>query len=120
MYVPIEEADTNRTNYSFVISDNAINIDEEDQSLTHSFIVMSGGNLLIKDKNMQSEKDDGILTALEVSHLDFSDLDLVVLSACQTALGKVESEGVYGLQRGFKKAGAKTISTTAMPSIPKV
>ncbi len=109
MYVPIEEADTNKTNYSFVISDNAINIDEEDQSLTHSFIVMSGGNLLIKDKNKQSEKDDGILTALEVSRLDFSNLDLVVLSACQTALGKVESEGVYGLQRGFKKAGANTI-----------
>ena len=33
----------------------------------------------------------------------------VVLSACQTALGQIASDGIYGLQRGFKKAGANTI-----------
>ena len=41
--------------------------------------------------------------------MDFSNLDLVVLSACQTALGDIDYDGVYGLQRGFKKAGANTI-----------
>lgn len=107
MYVPLENTDPNKNKFGFVIDDKTTNIDEEDQSLTHSFLVMSGGNLLIK--NMQDKYDDGILTALEVSHLDFSNLGLVVLSACQTALGRIESEGVYGLQRGFKKAGANTI-----------
>ena len=41
--------------------------------------------------------------------MDFRGLDLVVLSACQTAMGDIDNEGVYGLQRGFKKAGANTI-----------
>lgn len=53
--------------------------------------------------------DDGLLTSHEISSMDLTGAELVVLSACQTALGTVSSEGVFGLQRGFKKACAKTI-----------
>ena len=84
----------------------------EDIQMTHSFLVLSGGNLLPQHKTIQDGKDDGILTAQEISLLDFRHIDIVTLSACQTALGVITADGVLGLQRAFKKTGAKTILMT--------
>ncbi len=88
-------------------NDNRQNV--ADAAMTRSGLLFSGANITFSGNPIPNEEDDGVLTAQEVSYLDLRGLDLVVLSACQTGLGEVGGEGVFGLQRGFKKAGAQSI-----------
>ncbi len=76
-------------------------------SLFRSGLLFAGANDAWKGKKTTGT-DDGILTAYEVSNLYLPNTSLVVLSACETALGDIKgSEGVYGLQRSFKMAGVQ-------------
>lgn len=60
-----------------------------------------------------ADTDDGILTAAEVSSLDLRNVDLAVLSGCETGLGQLAgAEGALGLQRAFQVAGARTTVTS--------
>ena len=83
----------------------------EDRSLLRCGLCFAGANQALLGKSQPAEwQGDGVLNALEIAQIDLRGLDLVVLSACQTALGDVaQGEGVFGLQRGFKKAGAQSI-----------
>ena len=82
----------------------------EDDALSRSGLCMAGANnLLTNAEALPDSLDDGWLTALEIAHLDLRGLDMVVLSACKTGVGEVTGDGVFGLQRGFKKAGARTL-----------
>lgn len=95
-------------NFTFIDDGKQLMFDE-DAALSRSFLVMSRGNSLPKHFNIPSGADDGILTAQEIANVDLKNVDLVVLSSCQSGLGDINDEGVYGLQRAFKKAGANTI-----------
>jgi CHAT domain-containing protein/Tol biopolymer transport system component/tetratricopeptide (TPR) repeat protein len=69
----------------------------------HSALVLAGAN-------SGPEKRSGILSAFEVSGLDLERTELVVLSACETGLGRAqEGQGVLGLQRAFQVAGARSV-----------
>lgn len=112
MYVNPDGVEKKKTEDNFAFLETLANINDpvkEDAVLTHSFLVMAGGNRLITRDSVSDSNNDGILTSQEISLLDLRGLDLVVLSACESALGDIDNGGVYGLQRGFKKAGANTI-----------
>lgn len=71
---------------------------------------LSGIVLSLVDE--QGNTQDGFLQLYEVYNLDLS-ADLVVLSACQTALGKeFKGEGLLSLTRGFMYAGASRVAAT--------
>ncbi len=80
----------------------------EENAMQKSYLKFAGCDDQNIAENILS-KEDGLLRASEIANLDFRELDLVVLSACNSGVGNIGGDGVYGLQRGFKKAGANTI-----------
>ncbi len=102
-------AENDVTVFNRLISNSHLVGNLEDKTLAQSGLYMAGAENILNHEIIPEGVDDGILTSQEVSALDLSGLDLVSLSACQTAQGRITGDGVFGLQRGFKKAGANSI-----------
>lgn len=77
-------------------------------SMQRAGVALAGAEQTWGGKNLP-DSVDGILTALEVADMNLKGVKLVTLSACETALGDYTFEGVYGLPRGFKQAGAESL-----------
>jgi CHAT domain-containing protein/Tfp pilus assembly protein PilF len=81
-----------------------------DNPLYRSGIVLSGASTAATEEIKSDTTENGIITAYEISLMDLTGTELVVLSACETGLGDIRGgEGVYGLQRAFKTTGAKNV-----------
>lgn len=79
--------------------------------MKRSGLMMTGGqSAWLGTKKIEKERD-GILTAEEIATINLSNVNMVVLSACQTGLGDIDpgAEGVLGIQRAFKMAGVQSL-----------
>lgn len=83
-----------------------------DMQLSQSVIFLSGAEANLQNDNFDATLSDGILSAREVAALDLSNIDFAVVSACQSGLGYITPDGVFGLQRGLKTAGVRAIVTS--------
>ena len=81
----------------------------EDYSLTRSGLLLAGCNNTLNGTKMPNDIDDGILFAKEISDMNLKNIELITLSSCDSGLGDIKGDGVFGLQRAFKKAGAQSI-----------
>lgn len=72
-------------------------------------LALAGASYALEGGIVPDSIDDGILTAKEISELDMHNVDLAVVSACKSALGEIREDGVYGLMRGFKQAGVRSL-----------
>lgn len=74
------------------------------ESMQQSILAFAGANL-----GNEGTSTDGYVTAADVAKMNLRNCQLAVLSACETGLGKMGDDGVFGLQRGFKNAGVHTL-----------
>lgn len=103
------EEDAQKRDYVTFLSQSGNKVRTEDKALMRSGLFFSGANIGLKGETLPDDVEDGVLTALELSNMNLGHVDMVVMSACESGLGETSGEGVFGLQRGFKLAGANTL-----------
>jgi len=87
-----------------------IKTSEEDATMSLNIIAFAGVNTYLHDIDFKPENHcDGLLSAKEISRLDLSECKLFAVSACQSALGHISADGVFGMQRGLKNAGVEVM-----------
>ena len=80
--------------------------EDENDAMRRSILAFAGANL---------GDGEGIVTAADIAKMNLRHCNLAVLSACETALGQMGTDGVFGLQRGFKNAGVHTLLMSLRP-----
>lgn len=83
--------------------------DDIQDPMTRSGLYMTGVNTTLVNGQPSDEYDDGLLSSREISSLNLRGTDLVILSSCSSGYGELSEDGVFGLQRAFKKAGVNSM-----------
>ena len=103
------DEEAKKRDYVSFLKNNKAQQSMEDNALLRSGLFFSGANIGLMGEPLPDDVEDGVLTALELSNMNLGNVDMVIMSACESGLGETSGEGVFGLQRGFKLAGANTL-----------
>ena len=86
--------------HSYYLPDSLKHLNYFSRGMLNSGIILSNYN--------NFKNSDCQLKAIEISNMDLSGVELVILSSCESALGDIDDiEGLYGLPRAFRMAGVK-------------
>jgi tetratricopeptide (TPR) repeat protein/CHAT domain-containing protein len=109
-FFPDPERDLEQDRMMQLMSDREQVYRYSDDPLNRAGLLFAGASHTWNGEEVPEGMEDGILTANEATYIPLINTELVVLSACETGLGEVKgSEGVFGLQRAFKAAGAEYV-----------
>jgi tetratricopeptide (TPR) repeat protein len=102
--------------YTLLLQEQATESAVKECAQTHNIIHLATHGIAYTDNPLDSfvafsptATDNGLLTAREVAQNRYLPADTIVLSACQTGLGRVSGDGMLGLSRAFLIAGARTV-----------
>lgn len=83
---------------------------QEKNPMMRSGLVFAGVNKAVLQGVNAEPQSDGVLTAQDFADLNLQQTELVMLPVCNSGLGDIrQGEGVFGLQRAFKKAGVQYV-----------
>ncbi|WP_287237617.1 MULTISPECIES: CHAT domain-containing protein [unclassified Microcystis] len=106
------ELDTINQNFmlSSLSTSERFQVGTRQNPLLRSGLAFAGVNTMLNGGKLPEEAEDGLLTSLDVQSINLAGTELVVTSACETALGDLYTgETLIGLRRSFIQAGAKTV-----------
>lgn len=96
--------------FVFFKEDSYTGMSAYENPMLRSGFLLTGANRYWNQPVPYIATDSGIVTAFDVSQMNLAGTDLVILSACKSASGEIkDGEGMFGLIRAFKQAGAKTV-----------
>lgn len=96
----------------FLIETHGVVVPKRGKRINPDALMLAGASYVMEGGIVPTGAEDGLLTIEDITNLDMSHVDLAVISACKSALGGIDNQGVKGLMSAFKAAGVNSLVMT--------